>query len=435
MRDIRLITPLACVLLVTVRLFIGWQFLYEGMWKISTLDTPRPWTSKGYLKSSQGPFRTQFREMTGDPNELEWLDYDVMIARWDDWRDRFVAHYPDLTEQQIRKLDEMLNGPEDFRAVLEELPEGVSFPMRGIPRDAIIFNPDSKRLIIDGNLHLKASELDRIMAALARSPADEGVKAAFEDALDKAYARASRLSYKERLAATLKGDPERITYDVPGDDGSAVETMIGKVDVYLNQLAEYEADLKKANQAFEFDHLAKQWSEISELQRELVTPIIALDAELKENAQKILSIEQGRQGLPPEPWTTLRTNDMMVITGLTVLGVLLIIGFATRISALGGAIMVLSFYLVWPPWPGVIEAPGNEHSFIVNKNLIEVAILLAIAAMPTGTWFGIDGIIGMLFTKCCGKKSTSTASGKSQSTGSEVDSDKKTAVMSEPSAV
>ena len=49
-----------------------------------------------------------------------------------------------------------------------------------------------------------------------------------------------------------------------------------------------------------------------------------------------------------------------------------------------------------PPWPGyedLAEMAGPEHSFIVNKNLIEVIALFAIAAMPTGQWFGFDRLV------------------------------------------
>ena len=72
--DFRYISFAAIVLLVALRIMIGWQFLYEGLWKIDTLDTPQPWTSAGYLKSAQGPMRDLFRGMTGDPDETRWLD-------------------------------------------------------------------------------------------------------------------------------------------------------------------------------------------------------------------------------------------------------------------------------------------------------------------------------------------------------------------------
>jgi uncharacterized membrane protein YphA (DoxX/SURF4 family) len=84
--------------------------------------------------------------------------------------------------------------------------------------------------------------------------------------------------------------------------------------------------------------------------------------------------------------------------GLLALGGLLIIGLATRLAAIGGAVMLTMFYLVMPPWPGVPEPPGaTEHAYIVNKNLIEAIALLAIAALPTGSWFGIDGLFRWMF--------------------------------------
>ena len=55
--------------------------------------------------------------------------------------------------------------------------------------------------------------------------------------------------------------------------------------------------------------------------------------------------------------------------------------------------MIFGFYLAMPPLPGVPEAPGPEHSFIVNKNLIEVMALLALACIPSGMWFGLDSVL------------------------------------------
>jgi uncharacterized membrane protein YphA (DoxX/SURF4 family) len=83
--------------------------------------------------------------------------------------------------------------------------------------------------------------------------------------------------------------------------------------------------------------------------------------------------------------------------GLLILGSLLLLGLGTRIAALAGAFMLLNFYLVLPPWPGVPQPPGPEHSLFVNKNLIEVIALLAIAALPTGSWFGLDSLVRKLF--------------------------------------
>jgi uncharacterized membrane protein YphA (DoxX/SURF4 family) len=90
---------------------------------------------------------------------------------------------------------------------------------------------------------------------------------------------------------------------------------------------------------------------------------------------------------------------MMTIAGLAGLGTLLIVGLFTRFAAFSAAFMVLGFYLAMPPFPGVPEAPGPEHSFIVNKNLIEVFALLALTSVPTGYWFGVDKLLAGFLAK------------------------------------
>ena len=86
----------------------------------------------------------------------------------------------------------------------------------------------------------------------------------------------------------------------------------------------------------------------------------------------------------------------LTIVGLTCLGLLLIVGLFTRFSAVMAAAMLFSFYMAMPPLPGYPEAIGPEHSLIVNKNLIEVFALLAIAAFPSGYWFGMDKIVAKI---------------------------------------
>jgi len=53
----------------------------------------------------------------------------------------------------------------------------------------------------------------------------------------------------------------------------------------------------------------------------------------------------------------------------------------------------LNVYLTIPPWPGVPQPAGPEHSLIVNKNLIELIACLALAGLPSGRWIGLDALI------------------------------------------
>ncbi|HEX6983813.1 MAG TPA: hypothetical protein VF170_00485, partial [Planctomycetaceae bacterium] len=403
--EFRYIPVVACVLLVTLRLFIGWQFLYEGLWKVDTLDTAQPWTAAGFLKNAQGPFREFFREeLADDPDELGWLDEKTVAARWDDWAKRFTGHYG-LTEKQQAQLLAMLNGPEDYRAPLSALPKGVR-----IPRDlgeVIRFDAKAKRLIVDADNPLTPSDVQKLLS-LAQEPTGttdaDRAEAARVREYREAVVRLGELSrrppsFKRRLRVALgPSDPDRVRHLFSNFKGTLGDPDPNqKIDEYYQHLlAGYQARLEQAEAtdlAFQREHLEREWREIQELRTELTGPIKALDSELKAAARELLTPAQVARGAVSEPWTTQRVVDTLTITALIGLGLMLIAGFGTRAAAVMGAGMVLSFYLVWPPWPGVPVDPGPEHAFIVNKNLIEVVALLALAALPTGQWFGVDRLI------------------------------------------
>ena len=396
----RYVPILACVLLVVLRLSIGWQFLYEGLWKIDTLDSTRPWSAEGYLKNAEGPFREIFREsMAEDPNDFRWLDQEWVATRWDDWAARFTRHYG-LSDKQQQSLHELLEGEEDFRAVLKELPAGVTIPEN--LSNTIRFYPRRERLIVAGTEHLTPGERDRLLELVETSESGETTPEqaktieAYRDAVNKVFERSSRLSYKERMRVSLGPyDPERVRVvfaNFEGTIGNKAPEEIGKF--YRELIAAYEANRAQALETdldFQRSHLTREWEELQKLRVALAGPIKVLERELHDDAQELLTPIQIAQGPVPEEWTRQRVIDMLTITALTALGLLLICGLATRPAAILGAGMLLSFYLVWPPWPGVPEIPGsNEHSFIINKNFIEAIALFALAALPTGQWFGLD---------------------------------------------
>ena len=411
--NLRRISVLACVLLVTLRLFLGWQFLYEGLWKIDTLETPAPWTSAGFLRNAQGPFRDTFREMSGDPDDLKWLDYDTVLGRWKADAARFEAHHPDLTDRQRRQIASLLEGDADYRAVLQELPPGTEIPEE--LRSFVRFEPQMQRIIVDGRKRLTARERDELLAladatgepvlepANPQSPDSQNLNSwelaqEYKDAIQRVWQRASRLSYSERLRVLLGADPDLPRVRFGSFSGSFWSDQAPDVDVYYRQmLKQYRDQVESAEIDYERQHADVLWGELQELRADLVNPVKSLEAQFKSDLNDVLTFEQRRAGPPPEPWTAVRIADTLTITGLTTLGCLLIIGFLTRLSAAAGGVMILSFYLVWPPWPGVPEAPGPEHALVVNKNLIEVAALFALAALPTGRWFGVDGILHALF--------------------------------------
>src|SRR5437867_2916704 len=71
--------------LVALRSVIGWHFLYEAYYKItSPAWSPAggplaPWTSAGYLKGASGPLAKVFQRM-GNAGWTPWIDRSVKFA-------------------------------------------------------------------------------------------------------------------------------------------------------------------------------------------------------------------------------------------------------------------------------------------------------------------------------------------------------------------
>ena len=411
MSEIRRISTIACVFLVVLRVSIGWQFLYEGLWKFNSQTTSKPWTAEGYLKNAQGPFRDHFRSMTGDPDDLNWLDSQKVAARWDDWHRRFVNHYG-LDEKQKRRLNELINGSSKYYRGLAALPEGVSF--RGSIGKAIKYEADRKRLVVDGKWHFTPRERDLLlkMATLVSANDYDGelsdedkqknaVTTAFHKSINEIYTIQSRpatstrpgLAFKERMIAMLAGDPDKAGAVFPEHKDTIDYKKLGDIEKYQMELARYNSNRAKAETKFQFDHLDKQYRDLMALKSSVIGPVKSLEKDMEAEAVKILNQPQLARGPVRKAAQPVDQIDRMTMWSLTILGILLIAGFFTRLSAIAGAGMLMMFYLAMPPWPGVPEAPGPEHSFVVNKNMIEAIALLCIAALPTGRLFGVDALV------------------------------------------
>ena len=401
--------------------------MYEGLWKLSTLKTSTPWSAEGYLKNATGPMRNTFRAMTGDPNDLKWLDHKQMSEKWNAWRERFLAHYPgvdqpnSVSKQPVQdRLARLMDGQDSFAVALEALPPGFDLAsVSGVNKKAIRYDEKAKRLIVDGKLHLLPVERDRLIDVAEKAkPAEKDGQAPFDDfikAVKEVAKLSSRLSFHERLTAMLKQDPERVGImhsksaakgaseeaDVGGDDSTSKEppVVVGDVDKYKNYLAYYEKNYAKAKTKSDWNHLEKQWIEVQQLRRDLVGPVQALEQELFTSAEELLSVEQLAAGPVPSAPSPIRSINLRTMWGLTIFGLLLMLGLFTRFSALGGAALLTLFYLAMPPWPGVQEIPSIEHNLFVNKIFVEMVALLAIAALPSGKWFGLDAAVSVLLTR------------------------------------
>ena len=80
--------------------------------------------------------------------------------------------------------------------------------------------------------------------------------------------------------------------------------------------------------------------------------------------------------------------------GLTLIGTALILGLFSRTATLLGIVLLALYYLGSPPWPGLASVGPAEGAYlIVNKTLIEIAVLVVLWLFPTGRQVGFDGYI------------------------------------------
>jgi thiosulfate dehydrogenase [quinone] large subunit len=96
----------------------------------------------------------------------------------------------------------------------------------------------------------------------------------------------------------------------------------------------------------------------------------------------------------------LENADLITMWGLTLVGLLLILGLFTRLASLGGIGFILLFYLCNPPFVGYFYSIPTEGSYlIVNKNLVELCALFVILVTGSGRFAGLDRLLHFLFAR------------------------------------
>ena len=101
--------------------------------------------------------------------------------------------------------------------------------------------------------------------------------------------------------------------------------------------------------------------------------------------------------LAAEP-NLLANADLITMWGLTIVGLLLILGLFTRLASLGAIGFIVLFYLCNPPFVGYFYSIPSEGSYlIVNKNLVELCALVVILTTGSGRFAGLDRILHGLF--------------------------------------
>lgn len=111
----RLLGSIAVVMLVLLRITIGWHFFSEGIDKYQSGD----WTAKPFFANAKGPLAGQFRQMVWDHEGTIRLDREGTMITWASYRDRIADHFQFDDAQRRRAQENYAKAVEQYDYVIE----------------------------------------------------------------------------------------------------------------------------------------------------------------------------------------------------------------------------------------------------------------------------------------------------------------------------
>ncbi len=188
---------------------------------------------------------------------------------------------------------------------------------------------------------------------------------------------------------------------------SRVAQLEGYLDENAEAIATYQHELARwqaANADERFRQVGYQrkriWDRRKALQGEAqvwLSEVDRLGAAWRDDLTQVAEPHQRQLGAIPEPRTPLGWADLVVKWSNVAIGGCLMIGLLTRWAALGGALFLLSIVLAQFPWPTIYppDPPSAGKSLLVNKEVVEMMALVALAMLPMGRLAGIDRWLGL----------------------------------------
>jgi len=365
--------------LIALRVAIGWHCFIEGMEKLSTPN----WSSEAYLRESMGPLSEHYRAVAGDrlvdkltvgadgafPAELD--------SEWRDYVNTFADYY-ELDADQRTRAD----------GILEQRKADTLIYLTTKSETVTKLAPYPPELNLDMTMKQRLAEhqrlLDAVLAEEGRFPSDDKeVHARWKSA------KADLAKWRGMFKKGIDAEMDKLKTINP----ALKDTLKKKIDALTAKRA-------KATDAKETKKLDGDLKEATTALWEPLTDVLTSEQKLKDRMPE-------PPARPYTSWRMLEWSDFGVKWGLIVLGAALMLGIFGRLSCAATGLLVLSFYLAMPPLPGWPESPRLEgHYFLVNKTLIEIIALFALAFIPTSRWAGVDGLLSLC---CCSKEKTSTA--------------------------
>lgn len=329
------ITGLACFFLVALRMVIGWHFFIEGAFKVNSHRIGK--TSTNTPWTSEGFFREGYGP----------------AAKW---------------TRELLQIDEAHN--------LERFTIGES-----------------------GLLHAQAGDWDRYFESFVAhyqftDDQRQSAKASFEDHKAKLVRWLSGTTPTPTKANLVWGQVE-LQMTVPQRIAQIQERQKQVAEIMQNQRPAFGNDVDQKRLVTLKAEIATMLADLNKEYERRVT-------EMRDDLAKLLSDEQKKLGPIPESKRKTRVQilDQFVMWSQLVLGFFLLAGLFNRFSCLLLAAFLLHVTLIAPALPYAPRPPGaTGHYLYIDLYIIELIALLALAAIPTSRWFGLDALLSAMWLR------------------------------------
>ena len=325
-------TAIFIALIVVIRVGIGCHFLYEGLYKPS-----HGFSAKGFLGMAKGPTK-----------------------------DFYYFFLPDLDGSERLTLGEAQTYDAEKKA---KQSAGLTLPV--IEVEWLNWYQDVK----------KSYKLDEKQIAKTNVIVDQYVTSLREYAQEKKEDIEAFLGSKVRYQKSLSVKRNRAEHQKKRDWDTMMK-LRKEGDSMASEPEKMGSNMQLA-----------VWAELTASQKAkgMFLPIIYGENKFP-GASIIMKIPVIKNFAEP---SRLGILNLMVIVGLSAIGLCLILGCCTRLAALGGAVFLFNVCLSQFPWPTVYpyspEVVG--HFMIISKDTVEMLMLILLAIIPAGRWCGLDWYI------------------------------------------
>jgi uncharacterized membrane protein YphA (DoxX/SURF4 family) len=399
--------------LLTLRLAIGWHFLFEGLYKVQTYyagptETSKPFTSEPYFRGAPGPIGAKMRKEFSDP-EAE------ITAK--------VKAPEDISPANFAKLkleDQAAKCPEAVAKQLDAMEESAQKAVQAeAERDMKAATSAEEKAVKD------ATAAEEKAVAVAKTDDD---KAKAKTDADKVRAKAKVDADNARQEAQKKADSfqelakgrvtaakvayARWVYGVDRRD-CKVKSITNDVALTAPQRLDHLEWVKRQAKAAEErgtnglgNGTGTDAKRVAEFRMDAITAELDLARDANTFVAELKKDLNGGKAVDEAPAESRgQLLDRVTMWFLVAVGTFLMAGLFTRLSCLLAAGFLVMTYLAHPPFPWYPLPPNTEgNPVFINKNVIEALALLVLMCYPTGRWLGLDALVLRPFCRYRGER-------------------------------